>query len=80
MAKDFKLPVKDNDVVGSINGFLRNILDKELVHAILVPREIPSGDNVVQTLVRDPHMFDKANPLCPVMGVHSSRIISKSWS
>ena len=77
MAKDFKLPVKDNDVVGSINGFLRDILEKGLVHAILVPREVPSGDNVVQTLVRDPDNLEKANPLCPVMGVHSSRIISR---
>jgi formate dehydrogenase subunit beta len=77
MAKDFKLPVKDNDVVSSINCFLRDILEKELVHALLVPQEVPSGDNVVQTLVRDPHMLEKANPLYPVMGVHSSRIISR---
>ncbi|MGA1841034.1 MAG: Coenzyme F420 hydrogenase/dehydrogenase, beta subunit C-terminal domain [bacterium] len=77
MAKDFKLPVKDNDVIGSINGFLRDMLEKELVHAILVPQEVPSGDNVVQTLVRDPDNLEKANPLCPVMGVNSSRIISR---
>ncbi len=77
MARDFKLPVKDNDVVGSINSFLRDILEKELVHALLVPRELPFGDNVVQTLVKDPHILEKANPLSPVMGVHSSRIISR---
>jgi len=77
MAKHFKLPVKDKDVKGSINGFLRNILEKGLVHAILVPQEVPSGDNVVQTLVRDPETLNRANPLSPVMGVHSSRIISR---
>lgn len=77
MAKHFKLPVKDKDVKGSINGFLRDILDKGLVHALMVPQEVPSGDNVVQTLVSDPETLKRANPLSPVMGVHSSRIISK---
>ena len=77
MAKHFKMPVKDKDVKASINGFLRGILEKGLVHAILVPQEVPSGDNVVQTLVRDPEALKRANPLSPVMGVHSSRIISK---
>jgi len=77
MAKHFKLPVKDKDVKGSINGFLRDILEKGLVHALLVPQEVPSGDNVVQTLVRDPETLNRANPLSPVMGVHSSRIISR---
>ena len=77
MAKHFKLPVKDKDVKGSINGFLRDILEKGLVHALLVPQEVPSGDNVVQTLVRAPEALKRANPLSPVMGVHSSRIISK---
>ncbi|MGA1794411.1 MAG: Coenzyme F420 hydrogenase/dehydrogenase, beta subunit C-terminal domain [bacterium] len=77
MAKYFKLPVKDKDVKGSINGFLRDILEKGLVHALLVPQEVPSGDNVVQTLVSDPETLKRADPVSPVMGVHSSRIISK---
>ena len=77
MKNSYKLPVKDKDVVGSINSFLHDILEKKLVHALLIPQEVPSGDNLVQTLISDLETLKRANPLSPVMGVHSSKIVSR---
>jgi len=60
----------------SIRGFLKGLLEKGLVHAVLVPVELPSGNNVVQTLVSNPAKLDSANPLAPVLPVNSARIVS----
>ena len=71
------IEVKDGDTVGAIQEFLRTILDRGLVSAILAPQEIPSGKTVVQSLVRDPQKLSAVNPLAPVFGVNSARIIAK---
>ena len=59
-----------------IKGFLKGLLEKELVNAVLVPVELPSGNNVVQTLVSNPAKLESANPLAPVLPVNSARIVS----
>ncbi|MFQ6036055.1 MAG: hypothetical protein ACE5NM_09465, partial [Sedimentisphaerales bacterium] len=71
------IEVKDNNPVGAIRELLRSMLSRELVDAILVPQETPSKKTVVQTLVRDPAKLDTANPLAPVFGINSARIITK---
>jgi formate dehydrogenase subunit beta len=71
------IEVKDKNPVGAIQELLRSMLSRELVSAILVPQEIPSNKTVVQTLVRDPAKLDAVNPLAPVFGVNSARIIAK---
>lgn len=60
----------------SIRQFLKGLLEKELVNAVLVPVELPSGNNVVQTLVSNPDKLSAANPLAPVLPVNSARIVS----
>lgn len=66
----------NNGLVESIKQFLKGLLEKELVNAVLVPVELPSGNNVVQTLVSNPEKLDAANPLAPVLPVNSARIVS----
>ncbi len=70
------LDTSENGMLESIRGFLKGLLEKELVNAILVPVELPSGNNVVQTLVSNPIKLDSANPLAPVLPVNSARIVS----
>jgi formate dehydrogenase subunit beta len=53
------------------------MLQKGLVSAILVPQEIPSRQTAAQTLVCEPEMLEAANPLAPVFGVNSARIIAR---
>jgi formate dehydrogenase subunit beta len=71
------IEVKNNDPAEAIRELLRSILDKGLASAILVPQEIPSKQTVVQTLVRDSSRLESVNPLAPVFGVNSARIVAK---
>ncbi len=71
------IEVKDGDPVGAIQELLRSMLSQGLVSAILVPQEIPSKKTVVQTLVRDPAQLNAVNPLAPVFGVNTARILTK---
>ena len=71
------IEVKNNDPVAAIQGLLRSMLEKGLVSAIMAPQEIPSKKTVVQTLVRDPSKLESVNPLAPVFGVNSARIVAK---
>ena len=70
------LDTSKDGMLESIKGFLKSLLEKELVNAVLVPVELPSGNNVVQTLVSNPEKLDSANPLAPVLPVNSARIVS----
>jgi formate dehydrogenase subunit beta len=70
------LEVKDGDVLAALRVFLRRLLEEKVVDALLVPLELPSGDAVVQTLVKDPEMLATANPLAPVMMVNSAVLVS----
>ncbi len=71
------IEVKDNNPLGAIQELLRSLLSKGLVSAVLAPQEIPSNKTVVQTLVSDPEKLAAVNPLAPVFGVNSARIIAK---
>jgi formate dehydrogenase subunit beta len=71
------IKVKDNDPVGAIQELLGSMLERQLISAVLVPQEIPSGKSVVQTLVRERAKLETANPLAPVFAVNSARIVAQ---
>lgn len=58
----------------TINAFLRDLLEKQVVEAILVPVTDPSGTTVIQSLVTRPELLDKADALAPAMPVNAARI------
>jgi formate dehydrogenase subunit beta len=76
MPRNVVLEVKDGDVTGALRGFLKSLLEKGLLDALLAPVAVPSGKNVVQTLVEDIGRIDHAEPLAPVMPVNSAKIVS----
>jgi len=76
MPRNAILEVKDNNLIDTIRGFLRSLLEKGLLDAMLVPVEVPSRKNVVQTVVTGIDGLDNANPLAPVMPVNSAKIVS----
>jgi formate dehydrogenase subunit beta len=69
--------IQEGDVLAALRGFLRELLEKQVVDALLVPLELPSGDAVVQTLIKDPERLERANPLAPVMAVNSANLVSR---
>ncbi len=70
------LEVKEGNVLATLRSFLRGLLEREIVEALLVPLEAPSGDTVMPALVKEPARLEKADPLAPVMPVNAARLIS----
>lgn len=77
MARSAVLEVQNGNLIETLNSLWRQLLEKGLVDALLIPQELPSGDNVVQTLVTDAERLESPNPLAPVMPVNSARIVSR---
>ena len=76
MAKQAVLKVSEGKMEEAILGFLKSLLEKGLVEAILLPKGLPSGDGVVQTLIHDPEKLKGACFLSPTMPVQSARVAS----
>ena len=69
-----KIPVENNDTLAAVRSFLKQLLEAEVVDALLVPMETPAG-TVTPALVSDPDLLDAANPLAPVMGLNAARVV-----
>ncbi|MCL0095708.1 4Fe-4S binding protein [Dehalococcoidia bacterium] len=75
-SKAYILKVKDGNLPDTIKDFLKGLLEKNLVEALLVPVELPSGNNVMLTLVTEVEKLEDARPLAPVMPVNAAKIVS----
>lgn len=70
--------VQDADTLGALRGFLKTLLQKNIVDALLVPLEVPSADQVTPILVTESRQLDTANPLAPVMRVNSAAVLART--
>jgi formate dehydrogenase subunit beta len=77
MAKTVSLGVTGGSITGTMRQLLKRIMEKKLVDAVLVPLELPSKENVVQSLVTQTEALGAANLLAPVLPVNTANIISK---
>ena len=66
------IPVENDDPLTAVRGFLKQLLEAEVVDVLLVPMETPAGA-ITPMLVADPDSLDAANPLAPVMGLNAAR-------
>ncbi len=76
MAKSYALEVKEG-VQATLAAFFKYLLQKKMVDALLIPQRLPSGGNVVQSLVTSVDMLRNVDPLAPVMPVNSAHIVSE---
>ncbi len=76
MGKSAILEVRGNDPIETLRGFFRDLLEKGVVEALLIPKKLPAGDGYCQTLIRDTEMLVDVNPLAPTLPVQSARLIS----
>jgi formate dehydrogenase subunit beta len=74
-ATTYRLEVKGG-VLETMTVFLRGLLEKGIVDALLVPWHTPAGDNVVQTLFTDPTRLEGIDPIAPVLPVNSAKLVS----
>jgi formate dehydrogenase subunit beta len=65
-----------HSTLNTIRGLLRDLLDKDVVDALLVPMFLPTG-NVAPMLVTDPQALDQADPLTPVLPINAARAASQ---
>lgn len=76
MAKHAAIRVVEGKIEEAIKGFLKSLLEKGVVEAILMPKGLPSGDGFVQTLIHDMGKLDGVCVLSPTMPVQSARVAS----
>ncbi len=76
MTKYATLEVPDGQPLVALRGFLRGLLEQKIVDALLVPQPVLPGDSLVQTLVRDAALLERADPIYPLMPVQSARLVS----
>ena len=77
MAITAKIDVKENDILGSLRGFFKDILELEDIHAILVPQHLPMKKMVMPTLVTDPDHLTGVDPLAPAFAMNAAKIVSR---
>jgi formate dehydrogenase (coenzyme F420) beta subunit len=70
------LKIKENDVVGSINDFLRQLLSSGKIQALLVPQSTPSKKVVYPVLIADPKKLH-SDIIAPVLPVATATVVSK---
>ncbi len=75
MNSNYRLEVRDS-ALATMTAFLRGLLEKGSVDALLVPRHTPAGDNIVQTLFTDPARLENVDPVAPVLPVNSAKLVS----
>ena len=70
------IPVENGDTLAAVRGFLKQLLEEQVVDALLVPMETSPGgkrSSIAPALVADADLLDAANPLAPVMGLNAAR-------
>ncbi len=76
MAKSVTLPVENGQIRKAVNTLLQDLLNKNVVEAVMVPMKHPAENDIVQTLVTNPEYLEQADVFAPVLPVISARIVS----
>jgi len=77
MAKTAKIEVKEQDLIGSLEGFFRTLLEKGDIQGLLVPQHLPGKNTLMPTLVTDPKKINGTDPLAPVFPMNAAKVVSK---
>jgi formate dehydrogenase (coenzyme F420) beta subunit len=77
MAKRARIPVKDRDPVASLRDFLKLLLEKSALEALLVQQHLPMKNSVMPALVTDPEKLGHADPLAPAFPLNAARMLSR---
>jgi formate dehydrogenase (coenzyme F420) beta subunit len=77
MATTVKIEVKDNDIVDSLQIFLKLLLRQPQVDAMLVSQHLPMKNMVMPTLVTDPEALEGADPLAPSFPLNAAKLVSR---
>jgi len=77
MATTVKIEVKDANPTAALQEFLRQVLERGGVQAVLAPCHLPSGGAVMPTLVAAPAQVSQADPLSPSFPMNAARLLAR---
>ncbi|MGD2187205.1 MAG: Coenzyme F420 hydrogenase/dehydrogenase, beta subunit C-terminal domain [Desulfobacterales bacterium] len=77
MAVTGKIEVQGKDILSSLRGFFKRILETDDISAILVPQHFPIKKMVMPTLVTDPDHLNGVDPLAPAFPMNAAKIVSR---
>jgi formate dehydrogenase subunit beta len=77
MAITAKIDVKDKDILGSLQNFLKNILETDEIQSLLVPQHLPMKNMVMPTLVTDSNHLNGVDPISPAFPMNAAKIVSR---
>jgi formate dehydrogenase subunit beta len=77
MAKIAKIEVKEQNLLGSLQGFLKMLLEEGEISALLVPQHLPMKEaTVMPTLVTNPEKLNGTDPLAPAFPFNAAKLVS----
>jgi len=77
MSTTVTLEAKGGDPSSAVRDFLRLLLERGGVSAVLVPRHVNGTGVIMPTLVADPEELAKADPLAPAFPLSAARLTAK---
>jgi len=77
MAFTAKIDVKDKDILGSLRGFFKGLLETEDIQSLLVPQHLPMKNMVMPTLVSDPDQLNAVDPLAPAFAMNAAKLAAR---
>jgi formate dehydrogenase (coenzyme F420) beta subunit len=77
MAETVSIHVDNQDLLGALRGFFASILKLEDISAVLVPWQLPMKNTVMPTLVTDPALLVRADPLSPAFPMNAAKVVSR---
>ena len=77
MATTVKIPIKDQNLVSSLQEFFKTMLRDGEINGLMVAQHLPAKNAVMPTLVTDPDKLDAADPLAPVFPINAAKVVSK---
>jgi len=72
-----KIDVKDKDILGSLRGFFKDLLETGDIQSLLVPQHLPMKNMVMPTLVSDPDQLNGVDPLAPAFAMNAAKIVAR---
>jgi formate dehydrogenase subunit beta len=70
------IPLKDAGIGEALNRVFRDLLEKKVVDALVVPQAVLSGRSFAHTLVKDPAQITNAFPFLPFVSASGARVVS----
>jgi len=77
MVKTAIIEVKDQDLLGALQEFLKSVLQHEEIGALLAPWRLPMKSRIMPALLTDPEQVDRVDPLAPAFPMNNAKVVSR---